>query len=287
MDPQAMLQALAALDDASLISVITQTMTSRPELAPGVVNGAVPNLTYAPADSLTKRRAKGKITPLAPNTAMGFIDCPELRAVFGADVYVHKNQVGGYPVGTEVDFAILLSKDMKPQAFDLQPTGAVAGAAAGCGTAACCGGLGGKGKGGGAMMSSLGGIDYGMGAIGGGCPTGGGDAWSSGNAWGGDAWAGGMAGAGGKGKGDDGKGKAGLTGDSKPDVQQILGQYVGQIKSFNGKNGFGFIFCEALQKQGYTQDVYLHHNQIGEFQPGQMVSFTAYLNKKGQPQSMD
>lgn len=55
---------------------------------------------------------------------VGFIDCPELKAVFQTDVYVHKNQVGALPIGTEVNFAILLSKDMKPQAFDLQPTGA-------------------------------------------------------------------------------------------------------------------------------------------------------------------
>ena len=30
--------------------------------------------------------------------------------------------MGAFPVGSEVNFAILLSKDMKPQAFDLQPT---------------------------------------------------------------------------------------------------------------------------------------------------------------------
>mmetsp|Transcript_14632 Transcript_14632/g.27469 ORF Transcript_14632/g.27469 Transcript_14632/m.27469 type:complete len:172 (-) Transcript_14632:94-609(-) len=121
MDAQAMLAALAALDDTSLITVITETLQRRPELAPGVVNGAVPDLTFAPADSLTKRRATGRIKP-AMGTGLGFIDCPELKAVFGSDVYVHKNQVGALQPGTEVSFAILLSKDMKPQAFDLQPT---------------------------------------------------------------------------------------------------------------------------------------------------------------------
>ncbi|CAK9086051.1 unnamed protein product [Durusdinium trenchii] len=125
----AMLQALAALDDATLLTVITETLQRRPELAPGVVNGAVPDLTYAPADSLTKRRATGRIKQVTGATGVGFIDCPELKAVFGHDVYVHKNQVGAFPIGTEVNFAILLSKDMKPQAFDLQPTGAARGAA--------------------------------------------------------------------------------------------------------------------------------------------------------------
>merc|ERR1712176_1500462 len=78
-----------------------------------------------------------------------------------------------------------------------------------------------------------------------------------------------------------------LSADAKPDVQQVLGQFLGIIKSFNSKNGFGFISCEALQQQGYTNDVYLHHNQVGGFQPGQTIMFTAYLNKKGQPQAMD
>ncbi|CAK9079975.1 unnamed protein product [Durusdinium trenchii] len=146
----AMLQALAALDDATLLTVPwthrpaaartrrgrvarTAEWHGRPELAPGVVNGAVPapssapkykgDLTYAPADSLTKRRAQGprpatgRIKQVTGATGVGFIDCPELK-------------VGAFPIGTEVNFAILLSKDskhvmrndMKPQAFDLQPT---------------------------------------------------------------------------------------------------------------------------------------------------------------------
>ena len=74
-----MLQALGALDDTSLISVITETLQRRPELAPGVVTGAVPDLTYAPAEALTQRRATGRVMQLHP-TGVGFIDCPELKA---------------------------------------------------------------------------------------------------------------------------------------------------------------------------------------------------------------
>merc|ERR1719150_744861 len=98
---------------------------------------------------------------------------------------------------------------------------------------------------------------------------------------GGSDWSGGW--------GDNGPAKRPkvLSADAKPDVQQVLGQFQGVIKSFNPKNGFGFIRCEALQAQGYTNDVYLHHTQIGEFGPGSQVMFTAYLNKKGQPQSME
>mmetsp|Transcript_30301 Transcript_30301/g.54243 ORF Transcript_30301/g.54243 Transcript_30301/m.54243 type:complete len:102 (+) Transcript_30301:1-306(+) len=96
-----------------------------------------------------------------------------------------------------------------------------------------------------------------------------------------------MGGKGDWGKGFEGKGSKVLSAEARPDVQQTLGNFVGMIKSFNAKNGFGFIVCEALQQQGYSQDVYLHHNQIGDFQPGQTVFFECYLNKKGQPQSMN
>mmetsp|Transcript_127714 Transcript_127714/g.284687 ORF Transcript_127714/g.284687 Transcript_127714/m.284687 type:complete len:115 (-) Transcript_127714:12-356(-) len=105
----------------------------------------------------------------------------------------------------------------------------------------------------------------------------------------------GLGGKGGKGKGkfggDDGsiarKAPKILSNTCKPDVQQVLGQFAGTIKSFNPTNGFGFIHCDDLKAQGYQNDVYMHHSQIGDFQPGQQVMFTAYLNKKGQPQSMD
>ncbi|CAE7703358.1 unnamed protein product [Symbiodinium pilosum] len=61
------------------------------------------------------------------------------------------------------------------------------------------------------------------------------------------------------GKGDMGKGSKGAKGfsaNAQPDVQQILGNCIGQIKSFNAAHGFGFIVCEALQQQGFRQDVW-------------------------------
>jgi len=78
-----------------------------------------------------------------------------------------------------------------------------------------------------------------------------------------------------------------LSEHARPDVQQVLGQFVGTIKSFNAKNGFGFIECEALMQQGRSRDVYLHHLQLGGFHANDTVIFTAYLNKKGQAQAMD
>ncbi|CAE7938730.1 unnamed protein product [Symbiodinium necroappetens] len=121
---RSMLKGLCGLDDASLTTVITGVLQKRPELAPGVVNLAVPELTYVPADALTQRRASGKVGPPAA-TGFCIVDCPELKAVFGEDVLVHMNQVGTIPPGTEVNFAILLNQEMRPQAFDLQPIGPI------------------------------------------------------------------------------------------------------------------------------------------------------------------
>mmetsp|Transcript_89248 Transcript_89248/g.177442 ORF Transcript_89248/g.177442 Transcript_89248/m.177442 type:complete len:294 (+) Transcript_89248:70-951(+) len=276
---QTLYSTLIELDDQTVTHVISETLRKRPELAPGVVNSAVPDLTYAPADALAKRRASGVVKSFSPQ-GFGFISCPELKAVFGHDVYVHKHQIGMFSPGSEVNFAVLLSKDMKPQAFDLQPisggywaggagVGGAAGGAAGSywmdpgyysGAMAGCGGYGkggyGWGKGGDATAAAS---SHSLGD------------WSAG--WGDYA--------------PGAKRQKTLSADAKPDVQQVLGQFMGTIKSFNAKNGFGFIQCDALRQQGFQNDVYLHHNQIKEFQPGHTILFTAYLNKKGQPQAMD
>ncbi|CAE8731337.1 unnamed protein product, partial [Polarella glacialis] len=39
---------------------------------------------------------------------------------------------------------------------------------------------------------------------------------------------------------------------------QVLGTYVGQVKSFNVQKGFGFIQCQDLKQEGWSGDVYLH-----------------------------
>merc|ERR1712238_121540 len=84
-----------------------------------------------------------------------------------------------------------------------------------------------------------------------------------------------------KGGKDDGKGAG-----KAPKEAQILGEYVGTIKSFNTNNGYGFIECMDLKKQ-YTHDVFLHHQQLGEFKQGDTVLFTVYLNNAGKPQAKD
>merc|ERR1740130_60688 len=87
----------------------------------------------------------------------------------------------------------------------------------------------------------------------------------------------------GKDKGKDfGKGKSKDQGEDR-----VMGTFTGVIKSFSGTTGFGFIECLALKEQGYHNDVYLHHSQIGSFSVGNHIAFTAYLNKKEQPNAKD
>jgi len=201
-DPQALAEALIQLDIEDCAGVMLVVLESRPELAPVLVNKAVPELTFAPSSILTQKRGHGILKSFNAEKGFGFIACPELHEAFGRDVYVHGHQIKGFDVGSEVNFAIALNKDNHPQAFDiaagtdpsgkggkaggkgsfLQAAAAKAGWEAGqeWGNSKGSGGAWGKGaKGGeGDFMSQL------MGALGAG-PASGGD-----DAWGGDAWAG-------------------------------------------------------------------------------------------------
>merc|ERR1719491_2725580 len=77
------------------------------------------------------------------------------------------------------------------------------------------------------------------------------------------------------------------TPEPRPEASQIIGQFKGTTKSFDTKNGFGFIESQGLKDAGYPNDVFLHRNQVGDCQPGMELTFTAYRNKKGQPQAID
>merc|ERR1712118_349760 len=119
--------------------------------------------------------------------------------------------------------------------------------------------------------------------------------WGGGDSWDDDSWGGGAGDWGsGKGGGKASSGKAGTkdkgAGVKKqsvgPDVQEVLGELIGTIKSFNEKSGYGFIHCPEVTELGYN-DVFLHHQQKGDFNVGDTVAFTGYLNKKGQVQAMD
>jgi len=80
---------------------------------------------------LTDRRYEGFIATWRTDKGFGFIRCQELRQKFpDKDVFLHNKQVGSFKEGDAVTFAIVMNRDGRPQATDLQPAG---GAAAGGG----------------------------------------------------------------------------------------------------------------------------------------------------------
>jgi cold shock CspA family protein len=63
--------------------------------------------------------------------------------------------------------------------------------------------------------------------------------------------------------------------------------YIGQLKTFNARTGYGFIECEGT-KSIYKADVYIHKNQVPvPWRVGQYVEFAVSANNKGQPQASD
>jgi len=270
-----MANALAALDAESAIAVMTAVLQHKSELADPVMKFCIPDLTYPPTKMLTERRGVGTVKSFNEEKGFGFIDCKELKEIFGADVFVHKKQIEGLPVGTYVNFAVALSKDCKPQAYDVCAEEDQGDS-----------GKGGKGggKGGDWLTEML--SWYGV-------------SWDDMKAY--DDWNGW-----GKGKGKDGKNGGEGKGEKRgfaqafggggakpgnpagPDVAQELGTFIGVIKSFNEKNGYGFIMSQDCQAAtGRPEDVFVHHAQAGGCTVGGQVQFTAFLNTKGKLQGKD
>lgn len=323
-DLQSLVDTLSSLDDESAVTVITSVLQARPELAPSVVNFAVPNLTYPPSKVLVERRASGRVKSVNLEKGFGFIECAELQQVFGNDVFVHAKQIGQFQVGTMVSFAVVLNKDMKPQAYDIVEASvqeAWSGGGAGWGSDKGMGKMGGdKGMGKMSMMAQMMqakgmGPNKGMSMMGAMMGKGKGKAKGACGACGGCGGCGGCGaysacGACGQSEGDFtgwGNGNnssssamspmgamsamgamkgGGFFGGKGPIVVAELGTLCGTIKSFNAEKGYGFIHCPTLLQVGYN-DVFLHHQQIGDFEVGNEVSFSCFLNPKGQPQAKD
>lgn len=314
VDLQQLVDTLSILHVESLVQVVSSVLAARPECAPPVINFSIPDLTYPPSKALLERRGQGVIKSFNPQTGFGFIQCDELHAVFGNDVFLHSRQLNNFGPGAMVSFAVCLNQDNKPQAYDLMPVGCGRGYGKGCGKGGCWDGKGGcwdcKGGFCGGPWDCKGGWD--------GCGKGG--WWGFGGQW--DGWgqepqphplhvnacADQMKGKGWPCKGGPGKGgspamsELGIVGDGipagamqgkrsygqmggQPEEQMSLGQHRGVIMSFNMGNGYGFIGCPDLQKMGYSNDVFLHQQHRGEAKVGDEVLFTVYLNSKGQPQA--
>jgi len=250
-DLQNNVDSLCALDQESLTTVLQSVLNARPEVAPAVVAFAVPDLTYPPSRALTENRQTGNVKQFNETGGFGFIACPELFAVFGGDVFFHRNQMGNFGVGEAVSFAVTLSKEGKPQAYDIQGSSSKGKGKAWGGAAA-----GGQFKGGWVDMS------------------------------------GGFKGNGGfKGDGKFNKGKGkGAWGPKKgagevPADAEVLGVFTGLVKSYSWANGYGFIECEEV-KAMCGGDCFVHGDDIGSFERGATVGFTAFMNKLGKPQAV-
>lgn len=62
----------------------------------------------------------GTIKSFAEGTGYGFIECPEIKAQFACDVFLHYTQRRNYKVGNKIKFTAVLNKDGKPNAKDLK-----------------------------------------------------------------------------------------------------------------------------------------------------------------------
>merc|ERR1740130_1515111 len=68
---------------------------------------------------------------------------------------------------------------------------------------------------------------------------------------------------------------------AKPAPGPVLGQFNGCIKGFNPKQGRGFISCPDLAATGQSGEVMLNGQELGEFEVGAQVFFSAFLNSSG------
>lgn len=109
--------------DDEALELICKTLEDRPQLAPALAQWLIPEYTFAPSRCITERRYKGQIKDFQPSRGWGVINCPELKEVFGFDVVLDREQICSFTNNDIVEFAPLISKDGKPQAFDLSPCG--------------------------------------------------------------------------------------------------------------------------------------------------------------------
>jgi len=68
---------------------------------------------------------------------------------------------------------------------------------------------------------------------------------------------------------------------------EFVAYYVGSLKSYNNKTGYGFLECQQANTD-WGGDVFVHKNQIGtRWTVGQPVEFAVSCNNRGQPQAFD
>lgn len=101
-------------------SFVSSTSSNRLDLrVNGLVHQSKEWLAQGPLDC----RFNGHIKSYNAKQGFGFIECPEIAAVFGRDVFLHKAQFGDRKVGVEVTFKVEPNKHGMPQARDLESVG--------------------------------------------------------------------------------------------------------------------------------------------------------------------
>jgi len=75
-------------------------------------------------------------------------------------------------------------------------------------------------------------------------------------------------------------------GGGVPQSAMSGGRFQGRIKSFNAKQGFGFIECPEAHEI-FGRDVFLHKAQIGDLKVGTQVTYTVEMNRQGMPQARE
>jgi len=271
-------EILSAYEDPDLVETLKQVLKDRQPVVQALMDWAVPD--RASGLLIGAHRHSGVIKSFNDVTGYGFIDCPEVHAQFGNDVFLSVQQLGGFSRGSEVTFVVLISKDGKPQAFDLAAGGQGKGMAGMAGSKGSYGGAAAPKGCGKAFNGTFNARPPSMptaSAVKGATPYGKGQ-----SSWqptrppaSAPSSKGGFKGSANSGKGG-GKDVDGIT-DKR---------FEGVVKSFNAQKGFGFIECEEL-KEMFGNDVFLHHSQLGSHEVGEPVSFSVFLNKESKPQGME
>mmetsp|Transcript_93159 Transcript_93159/g.268083 ORF Transcript_93159/g.268083 Transcript_93159/m.268083 type:complete len:510 (-) Transcript_93159:225-1754(-) len=197
----------------------------------------------------------GRLKSYNTRSGYGFLQCPQAKAVWGSDVFIHKNLVEArWSLGQPVEFAVQASSRGQPQAYDVMwlpnlpvlrrpekpsmVSGAIAG---GVPTAVLAASTGVASLAGAAAVNTT--------------------------------FAGAAVGA---------LGKSRVEAPPKPRHQR----YLGFLKSVHPAQGFGFIDCEELYQE-HKRDVYFDKSQLPQagYRLGMSLEFTCCLNSRGQPQA--
>merc|ERR1712151_412720 len=86
------------------------------------------------------------------------------------------------------------------------------------------------------------------------------------------------------GKSDNAGSKKGNADNTRDEAGGELGEYKGVIE--NKSHKYGFIKCKKLEGEGYDK-VFVLGNEFKNYQHGQTVKFTAYLDSNGRCQGKD